>query len=338
VYDAQEEHKEQMEELRKEYPLDQIGERWFNRGQPVVPDEEELKRNILHQYHDHGMAGHPRISNTITTIMREFWWPEIQQFTATYIRGCAICQSTKPNTTRPKPPMMPITHNQPQHPFQTIAMDLITDLPISRGYDSILAIVDHGCSKAAIFLPCHKAIDAVGVASLYAKRVFPFYSVPRKVISDQDPQFTAQFAKELCGALKIDQNLSMAYHLQTDGQSERANQRVEQYLQIYGNEEQNDWADLLLLAQFTHNAWPNESTGQTPFNLLIGHMPTLVITEKDTTIPEITKQKEWCHGSGSAYLNFLTVYNSPYNSHCPVSCAHASHDSTGSLVTACHEL
>jgi transposase InsO family protein len=172
-------------------------------------------------------------------------------------------------------------------------MDLITDLPASRGYNSILTIVDHGCSKAAIFLPCHKAIDAIGVASLYAERVFPFYGIPKKIISDRDPQFMAQFAKELCGVLKIDQNLSTAYHPQTDGQSERANQRVEQYLRIYGNEEQNDWADLLPLAQFTHNTWPNESTGQTPFNLLIGHMPTLVIAEKDTTIFEITRRKEW---------------------------------------------
>jgi hypothetical protein len=84
--------------------------------------------------------------------------------------------------------------------------------------------VDHGCSKAAIFLPCCKTIDAVGVASLYAKRVFPFYGVSRKIISDQDPRFTAQFAKELCGTLKIDQNLSTAYHPQMDGQSERVNQ------------------------------------------------------------------------------------------------------------------
>jgi hypothetical protein len=66
-----------MEELRKEYPLDQVGERWFNQGRPVVPDEEELKRNILRQYHDHGTAGHPGISNTTVAVMREFWWPEV---------------------------------------------------------------------------------------------------------------------------------------------------------------------------------------------------------------------------------------------------------------------
>jgi hypothetical protein len=128
--------------------------------------------------------------------------------------------------------MLPITHEQQQYPFQTIAMDLITDLPVSHGYDSILTIVDQGCTKAAVFLPCHKTMDAVGVASLYAQRVFPFYGVPRRVISDRDPRFTAQFVKELCRVLNISQNLSTAYHPQTDGQSKRANQRVEQYLSV----------------------------------------------------------------------------------------------------------
>jgi hypothetical protein len=151
-----------------------------------------------------------------------------------YVRGCAVCQSTKPNTTRPRPPIMPIASEQKQLPFQTISMDLITDLPISQGYNSILTVVDHGCSKAAVFLPCMKTIDATGVASLYAERIFPFYGIPRRVISDRDPRFTAQFAKKLCETLNIDQNLSTAYHPQTDGQSERANQRVEQYLRIYG--------------------------------------------------------------------------------------------------------
>ena len=145
-----------------------------------------------------------------------------------------MCQSTKPNTVRPKLPMLPITHEQQQYPFQTIAMDLITNLPVSRGYDSILTIVDQGCTKAAVFLPCHKTINTVGVASLYAQRVFPFYGVPRRIISDRDPRFTAQFVKELCRVLNISQNLSTTYHPQMDGQSERANQRVEQYLRIYG--------------------------------------------------------------------------------------------------------
>jgi hypothetical protein len=103
------------------------------------------------------------------------------------------------------------------------------------------------------------------VVALYAEWVFPYYGIPRWVISDRDPWFMAQFIKAMCTLLNISQNLSTAYHPQMDRQSECANQWVEQYLQIYSNSEQNDWARLLPLAQFMHNIWPNKSTGQTPF-------------------------------------------------------------------------
>ena len=85
----------------------------------------------------------------------------------------------------------------------------------------------------------------------------------------------------------------MAYHLQTDGQSERANQRVEQYLWIYGNEEKNDWVNLLPLAKFVHNSRRNKSIGTTPFNLLIEHTPTIQVQRGEMSIPELMRQREW---------------------------------------------
>ena len=109
---------------------------------------------------------------------------------------------------------MPIVTTGVQTPFETISLDLITDLPTSQGYDSILTVVDHGCSKAAIFLPCHKTIDATGVAALYSVQIFPFYGIPKRIISDQDLRFTARFIQQLCIILGISQNLSMAYHPQ----------------------------------------------------------------------------------------------------------------------------
>ena len=101
-----------------------------------------------------------------------------------------------------------------------IALDLITDLLESQGYDLILTIMDHNVSKMAFFLPCHKTIGAQGVAALYAKQLFPIVGVPSHVISDWDPRFTAQFTKEVCGLLGIDQNISSTFHPQTDGQFE----------------------------------------------------------------------------------------------------------------------
>jgi hypothetical protein len=151
----------------------------FYQGQLIVPDEEELKRQILQQYHDHLLAGHPGIANMILAVKRKFWWPEVRKFATTYVQGCATCQSTKPGTMKPKPPLLPIVANERQNPFQTISIDLITDLSSSNGFNSILTIVNHRCSKVAIFLPCQKTIDAPGVMALYAQRVFPFFGIPR---------------------------------------------------------------------------------------------------------------------------------------------------------------
>jgi len=123
--------------------------------------------------------------------------------------------------------------------------------------DTILTITDHDCSKAALFIPCNETIDAAGVAMLYATQVFPHYRLPKKVISNRDTCFASNFSRELCDILKIRQNISTAYHPQTDGQSERTNQSLKQYLRLYCGSRQNDWAHWLPLVQYTHNFWPN---------------------------------------------------------------------------------
>jgi Chromo (CHRromatin Organisation MOdifier) domain len=167
------------------------------------------------------------------------------------------------------------------------------DLPKNGNFDSVLTIVDHDCTKAALFFPCNKSVDATGVAAIYAQQVFPHYGIPWKIISDRDPRFTANFAQAVCAQLNIRQNISMAYHPQTDGQSERANARLEQYLHIYRNAEQDNWVTLLPMAQYVHNSWINTSTGYTPFDLLIGHTPTANVFTDVTNVPEVARQKEW---------------------------------------------
>jgi hypothetical protein len=94
------------------------------------------------------------------------------------------------------------------------------DLPKKGVFDSVLTIVDHNCSKAALFFPCSKEVDVTGVAIIYAQQVFPHYGMPKKIISDRDPCFTMAFTKAVCAQLNVKQNISTAYHLQTDGQLE----------------------------------------------------------------------------------------------------------------------
>jgi hypothetical protein len=105
-----------------------------------------------------------------------------------------------------------VTTGEHAYPFQTISWDLITDLLKKEDFDSILMIVDHDCSKAALFFPCSKEVDTTGVAAIYARQVFPHYGVPQRIISDQDPCFTATFAQVVCAQLNIKQNISTAYH------------------------------------------------------------------------------------------------------------------------------
>ena len=198
-----------------------------------------LVQQLLQQYHDHVTAGHPGIKNMLHALAQDFWWPTMKAFIMGYVKGCAVCQSTKPNTVHAKIPLLPITSERGTLPFQVVAMDLITDLPESQGKDTILTIVDHDCSKAAIFIPCTKMITAEGLASLYAQHMFPHYGAPRKVISDRDTRLDAKFTRALCNVLGIMQNMSTAYHTHIDGQSEWANQSMEQFLCIYGNAQQN---------------------------------------------------------------------------------------------------
>jgi hypothetical protein len=100
-------------------------------------------------------------------------------------------------------PLFPITPIENAHPFETIALDFITKLPPSGGYDTILTITDMDCSKVSIFLPCSETIDSEGVATLYTNYVVSHYSVPSKIISDRDVCFISKFTTELCQLLDI---------------------------------------------------------------------------------------------------------------------------------------
>jgi RNase H-like domain found in reverse transcriptase/Integrase zinc binding domain len=138
--------------------------RWLQGDCLVVPDNSTTRWSILEMYHDHKTVGHPGITRTLTLIAKDYWWPKMVTFVKAYVQGCVVCQSTKSGTMRPKVPLVPIPPKQTHVPFGTIVLDLITDLLVSEGYNSILTIMDHNCSKAAIFIPCHKSINSKGIA------------------------------------------------------------------------------------------------------------------------------------------------------------------------------
>ena len=164
----------------------------------------------------------------------------MHQFVKGYVKGCGTCQATKVQWDKNWVPLHPIMTNRNAVPFETVACDLITDLPVSRGFDSVLMVMDHNCLKAVVFIPWNKTITLEGLATLYVQHVFPYYGVPKRLISDRDPRITTWVFQEICRKLKISQNMSTAYHPRTDRQAERTNQWLEQYLRIYANYQQDD--------------------------------------------------------------------------------------------------
>jgi hypothetical protein len=184
------------------------------------------------------------------------------------------CQQNKNLTHRIKTPMFRIPSTINAKPFSHIAMDLITGLPKSDRYDAILTIVNHGCSRVAIFLPCSTTITGAGIAQLYLEHIFCWFGLPQKIISDRDPCFTSHFARELTKGLDINENLLTAFHPQTDSLSERTNQWVEQYLCLI-TVNQTNWSKWLLMATAVHNNSRNSTTGFAPNELLIGWEPPL---------------------------------------------------------------
>jgi transposase InsO family protein len=238
----------------------------------VVPPDDALKRRILREYHDHWGAGHPGCDETIRKVQNNYFWPIQKTWIEQYVKGCTTCQQNKNLTHVTRTPLYKVTVPENAPPFTQIAMDLITGLPLLQGYDAILTIVDHGCSRGAIFLPCKTTITGPQIAQLYYEHVYPWFGLPTKVISDRDPRFTSHFGRALAKELGITWNMSTAYHPQTDGLTERKNQWLEQYLRLVAGNDK-EWSTLLAMATLVHNNAANATTRLAPNQLLIGREP-----------------------------------------------------------------
>ena len=266
-----------------------------------IPPVLEVKRGLMNLFHDHPLAGHPGRDETLRRVRERYRWPGMKEWIADYVKGCATCQQNKILTHRPKNPLYRIGTLPNARPFEQIAMDLITGLPRHNGMDVILTIVDHRCSRAAVFLPCATTITGPQIAQLYLDNVYRWFGLPVKMILDRDPRFTSHFRKVLTKKLGIQQNLSTAFHPQTDGLSERKNQWVEQYLRLVTSANPSEWTKWVSIAAAVHNNRRNTMTGLSPNQILLGYeipliplaMPAVMnLTAEDRVQSMIDRRKE----------------------------------------------
>ena len=135
----------------------------FYKGKNYIPRNTELQQDIVKTFHDHETAGHPGEIGTYNEIRQHYWWPGLRTFVKNYVQGCGTCQQFKIDRTPSKPVYIPTEGAKSTRPIANCSMDLIMDLPLTEGYDSILVVVDQGLLKGAILVPCKKSITLIGL-------------------------------------------------------------------------------------------------------------------------------------------------------------------------------
>ena len=201
--------------------------------------------------------------------------------------------------------MQPILPNLQAQPFSTIVMGFIVKLPILGGYNTILTITDHDCTKAVILLPCRENMDLLSIAKLYLECVFPFVGLPEKVILDRNIGFTLQIFKEICDLLEVKQNISSVYHPQTDGQSEKTNQHVEMALRIFRNFHQDNWSDLLPVVQYQLNSCFSNATRQIPYETWMGFIPKAHQPLQGSSLPVVEECRSQLQEAWKLAINMM---------------------------------
>jgi Reverse transcriptase (RNA-dependent DNA polymerase)/RNase H-like domain found in reverse transcriptase/Integrase zinc binding domain/Chromo (CHRromatin Organisation MOdifier) domain/Retroviral aspartyl protease len=240
-----------------------------------IPDAPSLKSLILHECHDAPMSGHVGGMKTADLVTRRFYWPNMHEDIKQYVRACIKCQSNKSSNQMPAGLLKPLPI--PDEKWETVTMDLITQLPMTQsGYDCIVVFVDK-LTKMVHYAPTTTTIDAPGVMDLFIQQVVRAHGLPRTIISDRDARFTSRYWRQIFAKLGTNLAMSTAFHPQSDGQTERANRTLEDMLRAYVNVHHDDWDKHLPLLEFAVNNAKHESTGYSPFFMNYGLHPCAVL-------------------------------------------------------------
>jgi hypothetical protein len=266
----------------------------FYQGRILVPDVNELREELLRIFHDSPMAGHPGRQQTLELLSRAYYWPGIQADVYLHVDGCETCQQIR----LPKAKMIPAQPLKvPSRPWQHVSYDMITDLPKDGQYNCILVIVD-SFTKFVVLVPVSKKLKAPELAEIFLNRVWKQYSLPEKTVSDQGTVFNNKFLQALYKQLGIDPHFSLAYHPQSNRQTEHVNPTIKHFLRAYTSVNQTDWVKWLPMMEFAYNNTMHSATGRSPFMALYGWQPALTPSNVATNVPEANNladaiQKQW---------------------------------------------
>jgi hypothetical protein len=246
---------------------DDKGVVWFGQ-RLVIPQDQDLKKEILDEAHLSKFTIHLGSTKMYRDLRENFWWSNMKGEVAEYVSGCDTCQRIKASHLKTAGQMQPLSI--PAWKWDDISMDFIVGLPLTpRKHDSIWVIVDR-LTKTAHFIPVHTTYSAERYAEIYVDLIVCLHGVPKTILSDQGTQFVARFWAQVHESLGTKLIHSSSYHPQTDGQTERVNQVVEDMLRACVIHFGKAWDKCLALAEFAYNNSYQASLKMAPFEALYG--------------------------------------------------------------------
>ena len=224
-----------------------------------------LLREVIHVAHD--ILEHIGYKKTYNRIAQKYYRPGMSKQVEQYVFGCPKCSINKISRKKPPGSLLPIDIDNPLKAFECVGMDFIVGLPLSRGFDAIMVVIDK-FTRYGIFIPTTSDYTAISSANLFVEWVVRHGWLPIKFITDRDAKFLSKFWQAVMQVLRIRRKPSTAYHAQTDGATERLNQIIEIMLRAYVSLLQDDWSDHIPILELVYNSTKNVSTGFAPIQLL----------------------------------------------------------------------
>ncbi|KAL0544328.1 hypothetical protein IC582_019441 [Cucumis melo] len=250
-----------------EFSLSSDGGLLFER-RLCVPSDSAVKTELLAEAHSSPFSMHPGSTKMYQDLKRVYWWRNMKREVAEFVSKCLVCQQVKAPRQKPAGLLQPLSI--PEWKWENVSMDFITGLPRTlRGFTVIWVVVDR-LTKSAHFVPGKSTYTASKWAQLYMSEIVRLHGVPVSIISDRDARFTSKFWKGLQTAMGTRLDFSTAFHPQTDGQTERLNQVLEDMLRACALEFPGSWDSHLHLMEFAYNNSYQATIGMAPFEALYG--------------------------------------------------------------------
>ena len=238
------------------------------RDRVCVPSDPQLRQTILAEAHSSAYVVHPGSTKMYRDLRASYWWTGMKREIAEFVSRCLVCQQVKAEHQRPAGLLQPLP--VPEWKWEHVTMDFVVGLPrTQRGADAIWVVVDR-LTKSAHFLPVRVTDTPERLAAQYVDEIVRLHGVPVSIVSDRDPRFTSRFWQKLHSALGTRLSFSTAFHPQTDGQSERTIQILEDMLRACVLDFHTAWDRSLPLVEFAYNNSFQTSIGMAPYEALYG--------------------------------------------------------------------